>query len=127
MIVFYIRPFNVFFMICSLNHSSMNAVILTSIPIISCRKIAWALMFTILLKWTINKSLFIFLLCHFSTYWVHIYCIDWLHINCIYCIDRLHIYILLLPLLLWVCSNKSIPLATMAKDPEILLATNNFL
>ncbi len=27
----------------------------------------------------------------------------------------------------WVCSNKSIPLATVAKDPEILLATNNFL
>ncbi len=27
----------------------------------------------------------------------------------------------------WVCSSKSIPLATVAKDPEILLATNNFL
>ena len=30
------------------------------ISILSCRKIAQALMFTILLKWTINKSLFLF-------------------------------------------------------------------
>ncbi len=62
-VVFYAKPLNVFFMIIYIFIESLLSILNHShlyIPIISCQKIARALMFTNLLKSTINKSLFLF-------------------------------------------------------------------